>query len=185
MQWDQLERRLAEHGDDGDEHQVSSLFLQFATKRHASEILHQILEGRILPRTYASRNLFVGVGGSYHVRSHDLLNAPTSFAVAGFTMALDTAQRVEWLLEQRLGKRKAYLEHLLQTARAQVEADGTQDRARTEATIVGGPSGLDVGADEGRVRGRNRSEAGKEGGKGAKADEGGDDKDGDGDGEER
>ena len=190
MKWDELEHRLLELNAN----QVPRLNLDFKSRECASDLLHLVLEGEVLSRLCALNRVAIVYNWQFSIRSQDIINTPTHHTIDDFTITLDTAQRIEWLLQSWPTNRKLYLDRLLETARARAQADGPKDEARTEAAVVEGPSERPLGEDRDGDRDGGRNEEGEgeggrssgEGSKDGKGDEGGegdtrgrDDKDGD------
>ena len=189
VRWDELEHRLLEPNGN----QVPQLELCFGSRECASDLLRLVLEENALSRLYALDKVAFEGYPPFWIRSQDIRNMPTHHTVGDFTITLDTTQRIEWLLRWRTEDKKAYLDHLLETARARAQAEGPKDKARTEAAVVEEPSERPLGGDcdgdhDGGRDEEDDGEGGRRSGEGSEGDKGGagsrGSEDGDGGGEE-
>ena len=126
MKWDELEHGLLELNGN----QVPELELHFIGWKRPSDLLRLVLEENALSRLCALDKVEIVGYSLSRIRSQDIRNTPTHHTVDDFTITLDTAQRIEWLLWWPGGK-KAYLDHLLETARARAQANGLTGRPAT------------------------------------------------------
>ena len=180
MKWDQLEHGLLELNSN----HVPELCLDFGSRECVSDLLRLVLEGNALSRLCALDKVAIKSWLLSWIRSQDIRNTPTHHTVDDFTITLDTAQRIEWLLYDEPKDRKAYFDRLLETARARAQADGPKDEARTEAAVAEGPSERPLGGDRDGDHdgGRNEEddgEAGRSSGEGSKGGEGSEGDEGD------
>ena len=179
VKWDELEHGLLELNGN----QVPRLELYFESRECASDLLRLVLEGNALSRLCALDKVEIMGNSLFRIRRQDISNTPTHHTVDNFTITLDTAQRIEWLLWW-LGDKKAYLDRLLETARARAQADGPKDEARTEAAVVEGSSERPLGGDhdgdhDGGRNEEDEGEGGRSSGEGSKGGEGSEGDEGD------
>ena len=137
MKWDQLEHGLLELNGN----QVPELTLEFERREYASDSLRVMLEESALSRLCALDKVEIKrsfQGRKYfRIPGRDIINAPTHHTVDDFTITLDTAQRVEWLLQYPPQTKEPYLDRLLQTARAQAQADRRRHEERGADRDIG------------------------------------------------
>ena len=179
MKWDQLEHRLLELNGN----QIPQLYLDLIVRERASDLLRLVLEEEALSRLLALNRVEIACSISFFIRSQDIRNTPTHHTVDDFTITLDTDQRIEWLLQDEPEDRKAYLDRLLETARARAQGTARWTtrgwrqwswrdplRELSAKTSNGGRDGGRDEEDEGE--GGRRSGEGSKGGEGSEGDEG-------------